>query len=152
MVGAIHVYHTIAFHNLTVADWVHHVVFAGTIVPAGLVFTGGPGTNLICFFICGLPGGLDYVALTAVKHNMMHSETEKRFNARVMVWVRAPGCIYSAIAYYVSHRYGDRATSVLEGVMAIVVCVLVFMNGQYYMQQVVGNAYRKDEHMNKVGC
>ena len=150
--GAIHTYHTVAFHNLTTDDWVHHIMFAGLIVYLGLTVNGGPGTNVICFVICGLPGGIDYLMLTAVKHGLMEGGTEKRINARVNVWLRAPGAVLVAFSYYVSYRYGDRIPTRFEIPIVVIGTLLVFFNGQYYMQRVVGNAYIKDDTINKVGC
>jgi len=152
IVGAVHLYHTIAFEDLSVGDWVHHILFAGTIVPMGLTFNGGPGTSLIAFFISGLPGGIDYVMLALTKHKLMEANTEKRLNARVNVWLRAPGTVLVVFCYYVSFVYGERKVGIAETTAAVVAMILVFMNGQYYMQRVVGNAYLKDEKINKVGC
>ena len=45
-----------------------------------------------------------------------------------------------------------RNLSLVETFCAIVSAFLLFVNGQYYMQRVVGNAYKKDEGLNKRGC
>lgn len=76
MIPAIHLYHLFLF-RCTTADWVHHIVFAGIICPMGLFLEGGPISNAIAFFICGLPGGLDYVMLAFVKHGWMSRLREK---------------------------------------------------------------------------
>ena len=89
--GAVHAYHLLAFKDLTLDDWVHHLVFGGTICFVGLVFNSGPLLSVLAFFLSGLPGGLDYLMLTLVKHELMERLTEKRWNARINVWIRSPG-------------------------------------------------------------
>eukprot|EP00760_Papus_ankaliazontas_P025432 PhM_4_TR2709/c0_g1_i1/m.34140 len=152
IIAAVHIYHMVGYSNLTVQDWVHHLVFASVICLAGLVFTVGPGLGLIAFFVCGLPGGLDYFMLALVKLGKMRLNTEKRWNARIMVWLRAPGCIVTANCFYVTCLYGPRALTNVEFAAAIGVALLCFVNGQYYMQRVVGNAYQKDSQMKLTGC
>ena len=152
MVAAIHLYHILFFDNLTSQDWVHHLLFGGVMCLMGILFTVGKGMGLIAFFICGLPGGLDYLMLALVKKGLMHTNTEKRWNSRIMVWIRAPGCVLIANGFYIATRYGPRVLTQLEFVSAIIAGVLVFINGQFYMQRVVGNAYEKDQQIKKTGC
>lgn len=112
---------------------VHHIVFGGTICTVGLVFNCGHLLGLLAFFLSGLPGGLDYAMLTCVKHGWMSSETEKRYNARVMVWIRSPGCLLCAYTLYVAWRYRMINTTYGQDLAAAAVALLCFVNGQYYM-------------------
>ena len=52
------------------------------------------------FFICGLPGGIDYGMLAAVKEGLLSSEREKFLNTKLNVWMRAPGLTMVAYAIY----------------------------------------------------
>ena len=54
--------------------------------------------------------------------------------------------------FYVAILYGPRKVTGSEMVAAILAAVLCFVNGQYYMQKVVGNAYEKDGQIKKTGC
>lgn len=67
-VAAIHVYH-VAFFALKPDEVFHHALFVtilcGLAIPLKQV--SGVGNNLGCFFLSGLPGGLDYVMLVGVK-------------------------------------------------------------------------------------
>ena len=36
----------------------------------------------------GLPGGIDYILICCAKHSIIHPLTEKRWNARLNVWIR----------------------------------------------------------------
>ena len=47
-------------HNPPARRWVHHVLFGGGIGGVGLVNPASPLGNALAFFICGLPGGIDY--------------------------------------------------------------------------------------------
>ena len=152
MVASIHMYHVLFFDNLTAADWVHHLLFGGVICSMSLFFTVGPGMGLFAFFVCGFPGGLDYLMLALVKLGRMASNTEKRWNARIMTWVRAPGCCLITFMFYVAILYGPRKITGPEMVAAVLAAILCFVNGQYYMQKVVGNAYEKDCEIKKTGC
>ena len=62
---SVHLYHMLAFNNLKVGDWVHHIVFAGLICTFALSDQYGPVQNVAGFFLSGLPGGLDYCMMFA---------------------------------------------------------------------------------------
>ena len=47
--------------------------------------------SFLCFFISGLPGGIDYLMLTLVKHGVIDVMVQKRTCASLNVWLRAPG-------------------------------------------------------------
>ncbi len=83
--------------------------------------------------------------LALVKYGVMHPLTEKRWNARVNVWIRSPGCLFCAFTFYICWTYRGDALSLFQSVMTVFISRLVMLNGQYYMQVVVGNTHRKDE-------
>ena len=142
-IAAIHIYHMVAFNDLQVGDWVHHIVFGGIICSLGMGTYIGPVQNFVAIFLSGLPGGLDYCMLAAVKHKKLDPITEKRWNARINVWIRAPGCMMAACCLYVS----GLAQPVPEG-RFIIYClagIMTAFNGLYYMQVVVGNTFRKSK-------
>lgn len=135
---AIHLYHLMAF-PCTAEDYFHHFVFAGVLCPLGLLIKIGPVMNAVSFFICGLPGGMDYVMLVLVKHGYMDSLTEKRYNARINVWIRSPGLLFCAFCAWTASLSPDRPPSI----PLVIGAILVAFNGQYYMQMVVGNTFIK---------
>mmetsp|Transcript_14312 Transcript_14312/g.28782 ORF Transcript_14312/g.28782 Transcript_14312/m.28782 type:complete len:104 (-) Transcript_14312:217-528(-) len=92
--------------------------------------------------MCGLPGGVDYAMLAAVKEGLLQSSTEKIWNSRIQVWCRAPGIMLSAYAIYIVAKYtpvkggfSGRGTNLLP----LLLPLLASFNGQYYMQKVVAN-------------
>ena len=50
MIAAVHLYHCLAFSNLSRSDWIHHVAFGGIICSVGLLTRTGPLQNLLAFF------------------------------------------------------------------------------------------------------
>jgi len=144
VVVSVHLYHMIAFRSqLKRDDYTHHIVFVGGITLIGTFGGWGHIENCYCFFMSGLPGGIDYVLLSLVKHQKMDPITEKHYNARINVWLRSPGCLLSAFVLYIGWLHSTKSQA--HPLAIIVLCMLCAVNGQYYMQQVVGNTYRKDE-------
>jgi hypothetical protein len=135
-VAAIHLYHCVAF-PLRAEDIFHHVTFVsvlcGLAIP--LKHHGGSANNFGCFFLSGLPGGLNYVLLVCVAHGWMDKMTEKRWAARINVWMRGPSMSVYLFLGILSYLH-DEQRQVHAALLAIVVA-LHFHNGQYYAQQAV---------------
>ena len=91
MIMAVFMYHLLAFKNIPKEEWFHHIVFGGGMGISGLYYNVGSITSLASFFIMGLPGGIDYALLAAVKQKLLRPAAEKQVNARMNVWIRAPG-------------------------------------------------------------
>ena len=129
MIAAVHLYHLAAFY-CTTEDYIRiiltfclnvclmftfnglslssdHFIFGGVIVPLGFWYQAGPVQNAIAMFICGLPGGLDYIMICLVKHGLMDPLLEKRYNARINVWMRSPGLIVTAYTVWVAAPAGS---------------------------------------------
>ena len=140
-VAAVHIYHLIIFaRELTTDDVVHHVLFGGVICGTGLALEVGPAANLVGLFICGAPGGVSYWLLGLRKTGSVSSEAEKSWNARINVWIRAPGCLLAAFTIYVSWLYGSPPSSPF---VLFSVATLLYVNGNYYMARVVSNAGKR---------
>lgn len=144
MVPAIHVYHMLMF-KCSRADYVHHLLFAGIICPLGFIYEIGTLQNCVAFFICGLPGCIDYAMLACVKSKFISSVTEKCWNARINVWMRSPGLLFCTFCcFYATPPAGfQKLTFVLVGILCL-------LNGQYYMQVVVGNTFVRSREFGSV--
>ena len=83
MILCVHIYHVLPFlgFKLHDGDLFHHLVFVGIVGPVGIAFDTGPLQNFVAFFICGLPGALDYIMLTLVKLKKISKYDEKVWNA-----------------------------------------------------------------------
>ena len=100
-------------------------------------------------FICGLPGGIDYLLLFLVKHQKIERLEEKRWNARINVWLRSPGLLTCAVFMYLAIMHDEEESACTKNRLeTALTAALVFLNGQYYMQVVVGNTFRKNEKYN----
>ena len=141
MIPCLFAYHLSVFKNVPLEEWQHHLLFGIGLSGPQLRFCVGPVQNALGFFMCGLPGGIDYAMLTAVKEGLMRSSSEKVWNSRIQVWMRAPGVLLSAYAIYLASRYsGIKGPS---KVLPQVLFLLASFNGQYYMQKVVANTSLK---------
>eukprot|EP00179_Madagascaria_erythrocladioides_P026295 CAMPEP_0198337486 /NCGR_PEP_ID=MMETSP1450-20131203/28663_1 /TAXON_ID=753684 ORGANISM="Madagascaria erythrocladiodes, Strain CCMP3234" /NCGR_SAMPLE_ID=MMETSP1450 /ASSEMBLY_ACC=CAM_ASM_001115 /LENGTH=239 /DNA_ID=CAMNT_0044042295 /DNA_START=89 /DNA_END=808 /DNA_ORIENTATION=- len=146
-VASTHLYHMIAFKNLSVGDYVHHILFAGVICTLAFTAYWGPLQSLTGFGMSGLPGGLDYIMLAMEKHGYIKRITEKVYNARINTWIRSPLILYTAFCAWTAFTTGNHLMT-NAGQIAGLCCfiVLAFTNAQYYMQVVVVNVSRKDEN------
>ena len=131
-------YHLLAFKNVPKEEWFHHIVFGGGMGISGLYYNVGSITSLASFFIMGLPGGIDYALLAAVKQRLLRPGTEKQINARMNVWIRAPGLTITGYATYLAWKYSR--VQVYHSASASLTGFLSVMNGLYYMERVVANA------------
>lgn len=134
---ALHVYHAVMyFRKLRFDDWLHHALMIGVALPLGLCSPPGALMGYSLFFTTGLPGGLDYVMLTAVRNGWLDANVEKRINAGIQVWIRSPGCVSFAAfvcAFLTSHPDATR----FHQIAALLTAALNVWNGQRYAAQVV---------------
>jgi hypothetical protein len=87
----IHVYHCIYF-KLKPIDYPHHIisVFIPTFLIPNIHYRY---TSLYTFIGSGLPGGLNYIALSMVKNQQMDRITEKQISSFLNAYIRIPGGI-----------------------------------------------------------
>ena len=148
-IAAIHVYH-VALFKLSADDVFHHALFVGILVPLGVVFKndGGASLNLGSFFLCGLPGGLNYAALVLNKEGGISSLQQKGFDAAINTWMRAPGLTVFAFlqwqVWLAAARPSRGWPPWLITANTAAVAGLHFYNGCYYAEQSVGNFH---EHL-----
>ena len=134
---ALHLYHTLLYWRaFRFDDWLHHVLMIGVSLPLGSIASSGPLMGVSLFFTTGLPGGISYAALWLERNGVLSRTTEKAINQAANVWLRAPGCVFTATLI---------AQSVLvqpvewQGVAGLVCAALVGWNGLYFMQQAVAS-------------
>ena len=95
------------------------------------------------FFLCGLPGGVDYALLFAVKHGWIHPLTEKRYNTVLNTWIRAPGIVMtSAIAWVVVNAKNPNVSFFqMARLLDLAMFVMSVWNAQFFMARVVANCH-----------
>jgi len=123
---------------------------------AGIHFTypWGCAGNVLAFFISGLPGGLDYYMLSAVKAGKMKKFTEKRVNCSINTWIRGPGitgfCVMVLMCWLKPYP-GTPPEDIMPGWLFVACGIVVFFNGQHYAQRVIGDYYikKKEDHIKR---
>jgi hypothetical protein len=136
----LHIYHLI-FFNSNKEDLFHHIsfVFFGTFFKL-LINTG----TIICFyhfFICGLPGCIDYFILGLNKLNMISREKRLTLANEINIWVRSPGLIAShtlLVLYFFNNYNGS-----MPYIFSLGSYFFTTFNGIYYMRQVFSANERK---------
>ena len=143
-ISAIHLYHLL-FFRLSADDIFHHGLFVGVLCPLGVVFKndGGASLNFGAFFLCGLPGGLNYAALVLNKEGRLTNLQQKWFDAAINTWMRAPALAVFAFLQWQVWAAGARPARGwhphLITFNTAAVAALHFYNGMYYAEQSVGN-------------
>eukprot|EP00668_Euglena_longa_P001991 GGOE01002318.1.p1 GENE.GGOE01002318.1~~GGOE01002318.1.p1 ORF type:complete len:259 (-),score=80.03 GGOE01002318.1:404-1180(-) len=153
---ACHLHHILWYRPLPMVDWVHHILMIIVMLPLAYGLQPGALLGHGAFYASGLPGGLDYIMLVAVKQGWMESITEKRLNTSVQLWIRAPGCLCHAILTWVSWSAAQHSgvpynkDIILPEWMfvpaTLTMVLLFFWNGLYFLVRVVDNyAERRTE-------
>ena len=137
-VAAIHLYHCVAF-PLRAEDIFHHLTFVSILCGLAIPFkwVGGVANNFGCFFLSGLPGGIDYVMLTCVAQGWMNKMTEKVWCARINVWLRGPSMSCYLLLGWISFIHDSSRK--YHWTVLFVIVMLHFYNGQHYAEQAVAS-------------
>lgn len=126
---AVHFYHLFAFTKLRTDDIIHHVLFGAPYGVVNFLFAVGPVVNALLFFATGLPGGITYALLVAVKCGLLAPIVEKQTTAALNTWLRAPGLVWVATVLASCATHGLLRT---PPAAAAVCAILAFGNGVFY--------------------
>lgn len=133
---ALHFYHCLLYwRSFHYDDWLHHGLMIGVALPLGCSVSAGPLMGMNLFFTTGLPGGVSYALLFAEKNGMITRAASRRWNARINLWLRSPGCLATATLILVSIL--SNPSTPWQAFVAVAVAALTAWNGQYFMEQVV---------------
>ena len=135
VICAIHLYHCVAF-KLRWDDIFHHLTFACILCGLAIPFKqiGGVANNFGCFFLSGVPGGIDYFMLVCVYQGLMDKATQKKYYSLINVYLRGPSMVIYAFLGWVCVYNGNYGPPLP---MVLLVIFLHFFNGQYYTRQAV---------------
>jgi hypothetical protein len=154
VIFGLHLYHLLhpQYRPLPTVDVVHHVVMCVVMLPLAWAYRPGPMLGHGSWFASGLPGGLDYAMLVLVKLGLMQRITEKRVNANIQLWLRAPGCLFHALLTWSGYLEWQKLsadhpsvpnTSLLplwaELPAVVVIVSTFFWNGLYFLSRVLAN-------------
>jgi len=137
--ASLHAYHVYCYHKyFKPDDWLHHMLM-GLALALAHQYDTGRLINYSLFFTTGFPGIVDYFLLFLVKNDKLDALSEKKVNAIINLWIRAPGCIsHSVLTLLVYNLYKDTQLSgYFEQFGYILTALITFWNGIYFMNKVV---------------
>jgi hypothetical protein len=140
----LHFYHLTCFTSLRLEDVVHHLLFAGALGAFNFLLVWGRMTNLLIFFMTGLPGGIDYAMLVVVKKGYMDRLKQKAICSSINTWMRTPGHVATAGLMLFCTRHGATFLP-FPAFTVTTVAALCLLNGIYYGEQAVGTFHRMAE-------
>jgi hypothetical protein len=133
----LHLFHCVSqAKKLTAVDWAHHLISNMLVSFLCFPFHYGPLMNWACLFVCGLPGGIDYLLLFLVKQQRLEKGQEKSINRLLNMWIRLPGIVSFVPFAYVCHMAGRTSVS---GYLLVLQSLLNMFNGVYFADRVVAN-------------
>ena len=153
MAFSLHFYHLTFFTALRLEDIVHHLLFAGGLGCFNFILMWGHMTNLLIFFMSGLPGAVDYAMLVLVKSGKMLRIRQKAIASSINIWLRGPGLVFTGSLMGICTWQGTTQKP-YPAITVGAVAALTLLNGIYYGAQAVGTYHRmaalsplyKDKH------
>lgn len=137
----LHIFHIISsFSKLRVIDWLHHVISCIIVGYSSLFVCNEKMIKYILFFLCGLPGGIDYYLLTMVKFNIIDKMKEKRINLYLNMCIRLPGILFGFFLLYLNFIYNPfKNYSFKDHIIILFIMSLNSINAIYFATDVCVN-------------
>lgn len=126
---ALHLYHIISFKNLTYYDYFHHILFVLCgVIPCFLYLE----TNqyVMAYIACsGIPGILEYGALSLYKNEKITLITQKKINSYLYIYFRYPLCLFGVTINYINYN-----SNILKDnlILTLYLNFLLFLNGSLF--------------------
>lgn len=144
---ALHFYHIILyFYKFSYFDWLHHGTMIFIALPIANYFGSVKLLGHSLFYLTGLPGMIDYLLLFLTRNNYIERLTEKKINVYLNCYLRCPGCV---IHFYITLLNLTLIDNLIDKLFAVITAGLVFWNGIYFMEKVVGN-YHLEKSRNEM--
>jgi len=133
LVLLLHIYHILCY-KVNKSDKIHHFVMC-TVLLIPLYNSNNDMfltfTNYSLFFLCGLPGFIDYTLMYKVESGEILLLEEKRINTYLNVWLRALGILYGAFVAYIYYIIG-----LIPIYYMLPVIISFIWNAQFYSYEV----------------
>lgn len=101
MATVLHVYHCVQhWSELHPNDRLHHMIFCFGCAPVVYMTAAYKSTAVALFFMCGLPGAIDYFHLWLVKMKVMTAPTQRKGYAVISLFLRSPGVLWACFLEY----------------------------------------------------
>lgn len=134
LIYSLHFYHIIMYYNkFKFDDWLHHILMIFICLPVAALVDCGTLYGYSMFFICGLPGGINYLLLFLQRNNMISRLTQKKFNKYLNLLIRQPG----VISHFTLSILTIKNFDIYYLVLNLIPSLLVLWNGVYYMDMVM---------------
>lgn len=131
-----HLYHILT-EKLDIETTVHHVVTVFITGGSSLFIPTGKSVCAITFFMCGLPGGIDYFLLFIGRYNLIKKITEKNINRWLNLLIRMPGMMICN--WYILLNLYNNTISISQYMIPIISSNLMVINSIYYCNKTVAN-------------
>ena len=138
-ISGFHLYHLISYSNLTIEDWLHHLVSTVFVAGLGIYLPFGKCPSLANLAMCGIPGGIDYFLLVLVKYNWIKKITEKFINKYLNLLFRWPIMFLTSYIFLINVYHMNVDTTYF--LFMIIGLALHCYNAIYYCDKVIGNYY-----------
>jgi hypothetical protein len=130
---SLHLYHCCRF-KLRQEDWSHHIVSVFICAPL-CVANQTKALSLYYFFCTGLPGAIDYSALTLLKNGKILRRHQKKVCSWLNTYIRMPGGIICASLMLKDSLLLPVPINYTLAVLSL----LVYGNATYYGKQAIEN-------------
>jgi hypothetical protein len=127
----LHGYHIYFFDNLRLIDYLHHYLMMFIIMIAYFM-NSGVYMSYFLFFICGLPGMIDYSVLALEADR----KEEKRINTYLNNYIRSPGIIFGMGLMW-------KDTFHINNLYILLSYTVLYWNSQYFNYSIISNYYSK---------
>jgi hypothetical protein len=138
-IASFHIYHILAYSDLTLEDWLHHLVSSFIVAGIGTYLPFGKCPSLANLAMCGLPGGIDYLLLVLVKLDIIDKMMEKVVNRYLNLIIRWPIMFLTSYLFILNVYHGNVDITYFP-IMIIGLCLHCY-NAIYYCDKVIGNYY-----------
>jgi hypothetical protein len=136
----LHLYHCMFFELKTI-DYYHHglSVFIPVLLVPNINYRF---TSLYYFTLSGLPGGVDYFALTLVKYDYISKLTEKQVSSILNAYIRMP---LGTIASFYTYTVATNESNYNKCISLYIMTFLIFANVSYFGKLSIEN-YGKSKY------
>lgn len=135
---ALHLFHIIYYyHDLVTLDWIHHGLNCGIIGGLCISYLQCRLSNHGLFFMCGLPGGIDYALLFANDLGYINRITEKKINTYLNMYIRLPGIISNCLIAVFCYLYVPNLH--ISFSIGLIIILGNYWNAVFFAQRVVQN-------------
>lgn len=141
----LHTYHML-FFKCTNDDIFHHITFVGIGSLVVYFYKNGYFLALSNFFICGLPGAIDYFFLFLYKISYIDKNTRLKEAVFVNLWIRSTGLNLVACFALMNFIYKEKNIINIFGL-----CLQLMMtvgNGNMYLRDIIYSAGKKQIYNN----